>query len=87
MKELDLLEKYLIDKAVIYDRTPTQIIVYSKHGTRLWDVICQKGSYGYEEGLLEAMGSPIVKWSDGDSVVGYLTAQDVINRLEESDGD
>lgn len=61
-----------------------QIIVYDKkRNKRLWDAICQWGSYGYSQGLLEVMGSPVVKKEDNDRVCGYLTAQDVINRLEQ----
>lgn len=46
-----------------------------------WDAICQRGSYGAEEGLLEIYGK-IVR-PCGDSVEGWLTAQDVIERIEE----
>lgn len=48
---------------------------------RQWDAICQRGSYGADEGLLEIYGS-LVRESDGDSVVGWLTADDVIARIE-----
>ena len=57
-----------------------QIIVY-KDGERDWDVICQYGSYGVEEGLLEAYGARIVR--KGDSVEGWLTVDEIIKRLEE----
>ena len=59
-----------------------QLVVLDKNGRVLWDAICHKGSYGYEQGLLEVMGSTVVLPSDGDSVAGFLTAQDVIDRLE-----
>lgn len=55
-----------------------QIVVY-KDGVRSWDVICQRGSYGCEEGLLEGMGDLF-----GTDVEGWLTAADVIQRLEEA---
>lgn len=48
---------------------------------REWDVICQRGSYGAEEGLLEIYGD-IVDQNAGDSVEGWLTADDVIARIE-----
>lgn len=48
-----------------------------------FDVICHEGSFGYEEGLLEIMGS-IVTDEDGDRVVGYLTAEDVIERIKKA---
>lgn len=93
MSELDKLEAYLKEKEIRYkrideDSSPKrlhgrhQIIVYNDNWKRQWDVVCQYGSYGYRRGLLEAYGRPIVKPWDHDKVVGYLTAQDVINRLE-----
>ena len=45
----------------------------------LWDVICQEGSYGYRDGLLEAFGDIV---EVDDAVEGYLTAQDIIERIE-----
>lgn len=50
-----------------------------------WDAICHDGSYGNKEGLLEVMGSKVVKNSD-DSVEGWLTAQEILNRLDEAEG-
>lgn len=96
MSELDKLEQYLKEKEIPYERIDQkgvgsyvldrhQIIVYDCYGItghRLWDAICHWGSYGYEEGLLEVMGDAVVRESDGDSVCGFLTAKDVIDRLE-----
>ena len=47
-----------------------------------WDAICHSGSYGAEEGLLEIMGT-IVRDNAGDCVEGWLTAEDVIERIKE----
>lgn len=58
-----------------------QIVVY-KDGKRDWDAICQFGSYGVEMGLLEIMGARVVR--NRDSVEGYLTADEIIERLEET---
>ena len=58
-----------------------QIIVYSE-GERLWDAVCHGGSYGHEDGLLEIMGA-IVRDDAGDDVEGWLTADDVIERVLE----
>ena len=98
MTELDKLEQYLKGHNVPYERfdedevhapngTITslerrQIIVYDENGNRIWDAVCHYGSYGYSQGLLEVMGSPVIRKSDGDSVKVYLTAQDVIDRWE-----
>lgn len=95
MSELDKLEQYLKENNIEYtrkDEVPLgsflnthQIVVFDK-GNRIWDAICHYGSYGYAEGLLEVMGEPVVKPTDGDSVCGYLTAEDVIKRWEEYKG-
>ena len=46
-----------------------------------WDAICHDFSYGHEKGLLEIMGS-LVKENHSDVVEGFLTADDIIKRLE-----
>lgn len=58
-----------------------QIVVYGPKDYE-WDAICHHGSYGHEEGLLETMGDIVNKKEVGDSVEGWLTAEDVINRIE-----
>lgn len=62
-----------------------QIVVFDEAARRVFDAICHYGSYGYKSGLLEVMGSTIVDPNVGDSVEGYLTADDIIKRLERSD--
>lgn len=59
-----------------------QICVPEEGEACRWDAICQRGSYGYEAGLLEIYGEIVDEATDGDSVVGWLTAEDVIKRLE-----
>ena len=62
-----------------YDYEPFdkhQIIVYDKDGRRTWDVICQRGSYGAERGLLEGLGDIF------NEAEGYLTAAEIIQRIE-----
>ena len=91
MSELNKLENYLKEHGYEYKRndikeTPLtierhQVIVYD-NGEWSWDAICQPGSYGYEEGLLEIMGDIVWYDIDGDSVRGWLTADDVIARIE-----
>lgn len=98
LSELNKLEEYLQEHEIKYSRFDQdevltedgytektmrhQLVVLDKNGRVLWDAICHEGSYGYEQGLLEVMGSTVVLPSDGDSVAGFLTAQDVIDRLE-----
>lgn len=85
-EEMDKLEKYLKDDGYIYERNSQydgeQIIVYDNRGRRQWDAVYHFFSYGHEDGLLEIMGT-IVKDKD-DDVEGYLTADDIISRLEET---
>lgn len=98
LSELNKLEEYLQEHKIKYSRFDQdevltedgfiakmmqhQLVILDKNGRVLWDAICHQGSYGYEQGLLEVMGSTVVLPSDGDSVAGFLTAQDVIDRLE-----
>lgn len=56
------------------------IVIVYYDGVRIFDAVCHYGSYGYHNGLLEILGS-IVSEEDGDQVVGYLTADDVIERI------
>lgn len=82
-----------IDEDAQFDEANRTVIRYARHqicvpcspeeGKCRWDAICQPGSYGYEEGLLEIYGEIVNRPEDGDSVVGFLTAADVIQRLEE----
>lgn len=95
MSELDILTQYLKEHNIPFERYDCDKILtldddYTFHLDRhqicvpnqrntLWDVICQEGSLGQKEGLLEACGD-IVE-IDGE-VEGCLTAQDVIRRIE-----
>lgn len=98
LTELNKLEDYLKKRGMRYERFENdevvgardgiifkldrhQIIVPASGEEAEWDAICQRGSYGAEEGLLEIYGK-IVR-PCGDSVEGYLTAEDVIERIEE----
>ena len=91
MNELDKLESYLKENGYEYIREDDNSQRYNKHqiivfnnGDRSWDAICQFGSYGYEESLLEIYGDIVDEEKDGDSVVGWLTAEDVIQRCKQS---
>lgn len=89
MTELDKLEEYLDEHGYIYERIADeiqkpffidQIIVYRDESRekKIWEVICHPGSYGYEQGLLEIIGSIV---QNNGLVEGYLTAEDVVKRL------
>lgn len=84
--ELDKLEQYLKDHGIPYERIDKYTIPQDWHQIivpnamhRKWDAVCHKWSYGYEDGLLEIMGSI----SRSEDVEGWLTAEDVIERIEE----
>ena len=47
-----------------------------------WDAICHGGSYGSHSGLLEVMGSKVVR-NTYDMVQGYLTAAEILDRVDE----
>lgn len=96
--ELDKLETLLTERGIKYERKDQETtydafgylesldrhqICVPEYGKKCqWDAICQKGSYGYEKGLLEIYGCLVDEIMDGDSVVGWLTAQDVIDRVD-----
>ena len=46
------------------------------------DAVCNKFSYGGKDGLLEIMGL-VDEEEGGDDVEGYLTAEEVANRIFE----
>ena len=58
-------------------------ICYPKDGyRRKCSVIQGKGTYGGEENLLEIMGLLTKAEEEYDSVLGYLTAKNVFDRIE-----
>ena len=96
MSELDKLETNLKGHGIRYKRIDEpafipmlddgdvgrhQIVVYDEEGSIKWDAICQFGSYGYKEGLLEIYGD-IVEGECVEGVIGWLTANDVIAIIE-----
>lgn len=97
MTELDKLAKYLKENKIPFERYDCdekyneddlmisldrhQICVPQYGENCKWDAICQKGSYGYERGLLEIYGE-LVPDEDEDSVIGFLTAEQVIDRIK-----
>lgn len=89
MNEMRKLEIYLDDNGFYYVRikSPTlnQLVAVNENGEKLWDVICNKWSYGYEQGLLELSGSLVTDddiAKNDDTVVGYLTATEMIDRIK-----
>lgn len=57
-------------------------VVYPSEEKRVADAVEHYGSYGHEENLLEIMG--LIKPEETcDSVLGWLTAEDVFQRFSE----
>lgn len=78
----------------MHGRPPVWMLVQSEHhqlivydtkdaNLRLWDAVISDYSYGHEDGLLEVMGSLVGDRSD--TVEGWLTAGEIIRRLELKD--
>lgn len=98
--ELDRLQEYLIARRITHDRVDEEesideagrVLVSDRHEIYVpeegeecrWIAVCQRGSYGWKQGLIEIYGE-IVMPEDGDSVAGNLTAADVIKRMEAHD--
>lgn len=58
-------------------------ICYPEDGeNRICSIILHSGSYGRDEGLLEIMGLLKPNEEECDDVVGYLTADDVFERIK-----
>ena len=55
-----------------------QILV--EYGKLDFDAICHRGSYGHDDGLLEIMGTIVDV--DYDEVEGYLSAKEIIERVD-----
>ena len=88
LKEFDDLEKMLADAKIAYcreDNTPNawgfdfhQLRADEDPGDRwTWDVVCNKGTYGYEQGLLEMWGKNMI------DPEGYLTAKECFEKIKE----
>lgn len=101
LTQLNRVEQYLKDNNIPYERFDKEDVIspqfpcietlerhqiYVPNGKNPeWDVICQRGSFGAEEGLLEIYGSIVDPYA-GNSVEGWLTADDVIARIERRRG-
>lgn len=88
LMEMFKLAKGLEEKGIPFDFVSAafykgaQIFVYDEEGNREWDAICNEVSYGHEEGLIEIMGDIVdIEATGGDSVEGWLTAEDILKRL------
>ena len=84
MTEMEKLIKLLEEEKIPFETTicwgGTQVCYPSSNG-RICDAVCHSFSYEHELGLLEIMGL-VDEEEVGDSVEGYLTAEDVFERIK-----
>lgn len=95
MQEFDKLIKMLDESGIPYERdddnfmmltfgTPVggiKRIKYPKKEDFVCSVVFGNGTYGFESGKLEIMGLLTPEEEQYDSVIGYLTAKDVFDRI------
>ena len=84
--EIFKLSSLLLDKKIPFEMLKVNFangyqILYPNRLNRVCSVILHSGSYGHEEGLLEIMGLLTDEESEWDSVVGYLSAVEVFERI------
>ena len=94
LTELDKLENLLRGSGYEYvrdDAEPDEDVKFNRHQIRVFEadytrqiasIICHYGSYGYEQGLLEVMGDVVDHGLHEDGVEGFLSADEVFERLE-----
>ena len=84
--EIDKLDVMLTQEGIEHDKGPLHggcAIYVPNREARMWDAVCHHTSYGHESGLLEIMGECLITYDElkYDTVVGYLTAEDVMERV------
>ena len=84
-KLIDMLKRKGLPFQHEQDENRNQVLL-TRNGKPILSVICHFGSYGYEQGLLEIAGDDFLTKEElkYDSVVGYLTADHVMARIEEA---
>lgn len=61
---------------------PQVIFMDACTSERVADCVCHYASYGHRQGLIEALGAPLVNEEEvGDDVEGCLTAVDIMSRI------
>lgn len=89
LTEFHKLAKMLEDAGIPHSNEPffrlangRQIILFDSNGKRIADAVCHHGSYGHEDGLLEILDALTEEESEQDSVLGWLTAEEVFKRFK-----
>lgn len=87
-KEFHPTEMYKLINLLVKAKIPFEIVelcdtpqvFYPSTKNPILDVICHRGSYGHEKGLLEIMGCLVT--NEDDDVEGWLTAKEVFKRIQ-----
>ena len=85
--EMTKLITLLINSDIPFDLTTDAMgnqhnqVWYPSRDNTVCDVICHEYSYGGKDGLLEMMGLLTDEEAEGDSVLGWLTADEVYRRI------
>ena len=80
-KLIKALEALEIPHTVEIDMFDCPQVFYPARRGRIMDAICNDMSYGHDEGLLEIMGLLTPGEEEEDEVIGFLTAEDVLERI------
>ena len=67
---------------LIKDQYPAYAITISKNGKYLCDAIQHTLSYGNKQDKIEICGALTVEESENDTVLGYLSAEEVFKRFK-----
>lgn len=84
MKELSKLTTGLMKRNI-----PFSFTAFMNGGKIDWgtcDAICHDGSYGRQDGLLEIMGDLVDEIFTGDTVEGWLSAEEILTRIDAKRG-
>lgn len=84
MKELSKLAIGLMKRNI-----PFSFTAFMNGGKIDWgtcDAICHDGSYGRQDGLLEIMGDLVDEIKTGDTVEGWLSADEILTRIDAKRG-
>lgn len=63
------------------ESNPNNQLWYPNYNYAVMDAICHKYSYGGKEGLIEIMGLLTEEEAEYDDVIGYLTPENVFERI------
>lgn len=83
--EINRLHEMLLDAEIPHEFYPYMggcHVVYSRNGQRVCSAIEHDYSYGHEYDTIEIMGLLTAEEAERDSVVGWLSADDVFNRIK-----